>query len=409
MNPLRYLYVSVRALRRHKMRSGLTMLGVIVGVASVIILMGIGAGTRKEVLAEIRSLGSNLLLIQPGSVRTGGAQLGRGSSASLTLEDADAIRNEVPSVVASAPSVFGRAQVIRGNVNWQTTVQGITPDFLVAREWEVEQGQAFSEQEVKAAAKVALLGQTVATKLFGDGPAVGGLIRVAKAPFTVIGVLAPKGQNTQGADQDDKVLIPLSTAKLRVLGDSQQRARSVQYVMVKVGDWSYMETAAEEVRDLLRQRHRLQPGQDDDFTIQNMDEIQRSEEEASGTFVRLLVAVALISLIVGGISIMNIMLVSVTERTREIGIRLAVGARPGDGLGQFLTEAVTLSTLGGLLGMGLGFAVLGLASLIGFPVLIELRAVLLAFGFSAGVGIFFGYYPARRAARLTPIEALRFE
>jgi putative ABC transport system permease protein len=409
VSPLGDLRIALGALGRHRLRAGLTMLGVVVGVASVIVLMGLGAGTRQEVVAEIRSLGANLLLIQPGSVRSGGAELGRGSSASLTVEDAEAIREESPAVVASAPSLFGRAQVVRGNLNWQTTVQGITPDYLVAREWEVEEGQGFSEQDVRAAAKVALLGRTVARALFGDEPPVGGVVRVANAPFTVIGVLARKGDNTQGADQDDKVLVPLSTARIRVLGDAERAARSVQYVMVKVGDWSYMEETAAEVRALLRQRHRLQPGEEDDFTVQNLDELQRSEERASGAFVRLLVAVALISLVVGGISIMNIMLVSVTERTREIGIRLAVGARPADILGQFLTEAVALSTMGGLLGMGLGFAVLGLAALVGFPVLIEARAVALAFGFSAGVGIFFGLYPARRAARLNPVEALRFE
>jgi putative ABC transport system permease protein len=409
VTPLAHLAIAGQALRRHKLRSALTMLGVIVGVASVIVLMGVGAGARQEVLAEIRSLGSNLLLIQPGSARSAGARLGRGSGASLTVDDADAIRDEIPGVVASAPSVYGRAQVIRGNLNWQTTVQGITPDFLVAREWPVAEGREFSDQEVRAAAKVALLGRTVADELFGDAPALGNLIRVADVPFTVVGVLAPKGENTQGTDQDDKILVPLATAQTRVLGDRQQRARAVQYVMVKIGDWSYMQAAAEEVRALLRQRHRLQPGEDDDFTLQNLEEVQRSEEQASGTFVRLLVTVALVSLIVGGISIMNIMLVSVTERTREIGIRLAVGARPSDVLGQFLTEAVTLSTLGGTIGMGLGFAALGLASLVGLPVLIEARAVLLAFGFSVGVGVFFGLYPARRAARLNPIEALRFE
>lgn len=402
------LRVALRAIWTHRLRSALTTLGVIVGVASVIILMGIGAGAQREVLAEIRSLGSNLLLILPGSAEAGGAQLGSGSSDTLTEDDADAIRNEVPYVVASAPSVYGRAQAVRGNVNWQTTVQGITPDFLAAREWEVAEGRALTGQDVRAAAKVALLGRTAAERLFGEATPLGGSIRVGNVPFTIVGVLARKGENSQGADQDDKIMIPLSTAKMRVLGQAL-RARAVQYVMVKVGDWRYMEEATEEVRSLLRQRHRLREGQEDDFTIQNMAEAQRSEEEASGIFVRLLLAVASISLVVGGISIMNIMLVSVTERTREIGLRLAVGARPLDVLVQFLIEAVTLSVVGGAIGIGVGVLVLGLAALLGFPVLVEMSAITLAFGFAAGVGVFFGYYPARRAAALNPIEALRFE
>jgi putative ABC transport system permease protein len=313
-------------------------------------------------------------------------------------------------VEAAAPSVRGTAQVVYGNLNWGTTVQGVTPEYFIAREWGIADGRPITHEDVDGASKVAAIGQTVAQNLFADGDPLNQVIRVKKVPFTVVGVLERKGQNTWGQDQDDIILVPMSTAKRKVIGGSQARAKSVGAISVRVRDAAMMKPAEEEIRDLLRQRHRLQPYQEDDFWLRNLSEVLQSQEAASQVLKMLLAAIASVSLLVGGIGIMNIMLVSVTERTREIGLRMAVGARGRDILTQFLVEAVTLSLIGGAVGVVLGLAgSWAMAYFAEWRVLITPESVMMAFGFAAGVGIFFGFYPARKAAGLNPIEALRYE
>jgi len=402
--------IAVRALRVNKLRSALTMLGIIIGVGAVITMVAVGAGAQQRVAEQIQSLGSNLIVIIAGSRTTGGVRLGSGSQVTITEDDAWAIQREIQLVETAAPSVRGGSQVVYGNLNWATTVQGVTPEYFTARDWEVETGKALGQEDVDGAAKVALVGQTVALNLFGDTDPLGQVIRVKKVPFTVVGVLERKGQNTWGQDQDDVVLIPLSTAKKKVMGVNQANARSVGTITVRVGEATMMKEAEEQIRDLLRQRHRLQPYQDDDFWIRNLAEVLQSQEESSRVLTLLLAAIASVSLLVGGIGIMNIMLVSVTERTREIGLRMAVGARGRDILTQFLVEAVTLSLFGGVIGIVFGFV--GSSAIAYFAewrTLISSEAVVLAFGFAAAVGIFFGFYPARKAAGLNPIDALRYE
>ncbi len=402
--------IALDALWINKLRSSLTILGVIIGVGAVITMIAVGAGAEARVAEQIQSLGSNLIIVLSGSITAGGVRLGSGSQLTMTEEDAAVVRREIASVQVVAPAVRGGGQVVYGNVNWSTVIQGVTPDYLEAREWGLQTGRAFGQEDVDAATKVALLGQTVMQTLFGSADPLGQMIRIRKVPFTVIGVLARKGQSTMGEDQDDVILIPLSTAKRKVLGFSQANARAVGAILVKVRDASAMKDAEEDIRILVRQRHHLQPDQDDDFTIRNLSDILQSQEAASRAFTVLLGAVASISLVVGGIGIMNIMLVSVTERTREIGLRMAVGARRRDILSQFLVEAITVSLVGGCIGIGLGVAG---SYLIGYIALwriqIQPAAILLAFGFAAMVGIFFGFYPARKASRLDPIEAMRYE
>jgi len=405
-----HLRNAVQALRVNRLRSLLTMLGIIIGVAAVISVMAVGAGAQSEVIKEMRTLGANLLLIKPGSAERSGVRLGSGTRPTLTEEDARAIRGDVAWVAVAAPFVYSKTQVVRGNANWSTRVQGITSDFLVAREWDLAAGRAFAPQETEGASKVALLGATVVERLFGAHDPVGQIIRVADVPFTVIGVLGRKGETSTGGDQDDRILIPLSTAKIRVLGSSRMRRRSIDYILVKVTDADRLGEAEREIVSLLRQRHRLLPDEPGDFTVRNLAEMQASREKAAGVLGFWLAAVASVSLLVGGISIMNIMLVSVSERTREIGVRLAVGARPRDIRNQFLVEAVLLSLLGGIVGIALGMgAAILIGALGGVPVLIRLEAIMLASGFAAAVGIFFGFFPASRASRLDPIRALRFE
>jgi len=402
--------IAGRALRVNKLRSALTMLGIIIGVAAVIAMVGVGAGAQARVAEQIQSLGSNLIIVLSGSVTSSGIRLGTGSQLTISEDDATAIAREVPLVQAAAPSVRGTAQVVYGNLNWATSIQGVTPDYFEARDWPVTDGRAITPEDVDGAAKIALVGQTTALNLFGESDPLGQIIRIKKVPFTVVGVLSRKGQNSWGQDQDDVMLIPISTAKKKVLGVSQANPRSVGSISIKVRADEDMIEAEEQIRALLRQRHRLQPFQDDDFWLRNLSEVLQTQEESSRVMTYLLAAIASVSLLVGGIGIMNIMLVSVTERTREIGLRMAVGARRRHILLQFLIEAVTLSLIGGIIGIALG---LGGSRAISYfaewRTLVNPESIVIAFGFAAGIGIFFGFYPARKASRLDPIEALRYE
>ena len=410
MNPLQSARVALRALRVNKLRSALTMLGIIIGVGAVIAMVGVGAGAQARVQEQIQSLGSNLIIVLSGSTTAGGIRMGQGSQLTITEEDSVAIAREIPAVQASAPSMRGSAQVVYGNLNWGTGIQGVTPDYSEVREWGVAAGRFISSEDLDGATKVALLGQTTATNLFGEADPLGQIIRIKKVPFTVIGVLDRKGQNSWGQDQDDVVVIPLTTAKKKVLGVSQANARSVGAISVKIRPGEDMVEAENQMRALLRQRHRLQPYQDDDFTIRNLSEILQTQEESSKVMTYLLAAIASVSLLVGGIGIMNIMLVSVTERTREIGLRMAVGARGKDILLQFLVEAVTLSLIGGVIGIAIGLGgSQAISQFAEWRTQVPAEAILMAFGFAAAVGVFFGFYPARKAARLDPIEALRYE
>jgi putative ABC transport system permease protein len=404
------LRVALKALRVNKLRTALTMLGMIIGVAAVIAMISIGAGAQERVREQLKNLGSNLILVLPGSTTASGVRLGWGAAQTLTEEDARAIALEIEGVVVAAPAVRGTGQVVAGGANWSTQFFGTTNDYLVARDWPLASGRAFEDGEIASAGKVALIGLTTAQQLFGDTDPIDQVIRVRKVPLTVIGVLERKGQNALGQDQDDIILMPVSTARARVLGQAQGRLRRVNSISVKVADGVDMKGVEERMRELLRQRQRVQPGAEDPFTIRNLTELLQAQEAASRVLTLLLGAVASVSLLVGGIGIMNIMLVSVTERTREIGLRMAVGARGTDILKQFLVEAITLSMIGGLLGVGLGLgASVVIAEFANWQVDVTSQAVLLAVGFSAAVGVFFGFYPARKASRLLPIEALRYE
>ena len=402
--------IAVRSLRVNKLRSALTMLGIIIGVSAVIAMVGVGAGAQARVAEQIQSLGSNLIIALSGSATAGGIRLGTGSQLTISEDDANAIAREIPSVQVAASSVRGSAQVVYGNLNWSTVIQGVTPVYFEARDWPVVDGRQISAEDVDGATKVALVGQTTALNLFGEAESVGQIIRIKKVPFTVIGMLDRKGQSSWGQDQDDVILIPISTAKKKVLGTSQANPRAVGSISIKIRAGEDMAEAESQIRALLRQRHRLQPFQDDDFWLRNLSEVLQTQEESSRVMTYLLAAIASVSLLVGGIGIMNIMLVSVTERTREIGLRMAVGARRRHILLQFLIEAVTLSLIGGIVGIAFG---LGGSRAISYfaewRTLVAPGAIVLAFGFAAGIGIFFGFYPARKASRLDPIEALRYE
>ncbi|MBL8543545.1 MAG: ABC transporter permease [Hyphomonadaceae bacterium] len=403
---------AARALRANPMRSALTALGVIIGVASVVAMVALGSGAQAQVERSIASLGSNLLIVVPGSMRGGGgvrAAAGPGAGwDSLTIEDANAIRQQVEGAVVVAPSQRSRAQVIAEGLNWNTQVEGVTPDYLVARDWEIAQGRFFEDSEERQARRIVVLGATVANELFPNVDPVGQTVRINGGAFEVIGVLASKGQSGFGMDQDDIVLAPLTTVKRRISGRNR-RADSVSQISVKAANEGELNRMQQDVETLLRQRHRTREGEDD-FTVQNLSSITQAAAQTTQVFTYLLGGISAVSLLVGGIGIMNIMLVSVTERTREIGLRKALGARQSDILHQFGLEAVTLSVAGGIIGLVLGvLGAWGMTSLFNLPLVVAPQNAAMAIGFSALVGVVFGAYPAWRAAQLDPIEALRRE
>ena len=399
------LKIAGRALRRNTLRTLLTMLGIIIGVGAVIAMVSIGNGAKAQVEAQIATLGQNVLLVLDGAHNRGGVHMGSGSASALTKEDFDAIRREISSVSGATPEVRSFAQLAAANQNTYTQVLGVGADYVNIRSWPVKSGANFTEQDVRRNAKVCLIGQTTATTLFGDADPVGQIVRVKNAPFTVVGLLSSKGMSMMGSDQDDVLLVPYTSAMVRLSAATTFRSLSIQAASA-----SAVTHVQDQITDLLRQRHRIGPGKDDDFIVRSQQEITEMATATSKIMTLLLGAIASVSLVVGGIGIMNIMLVSVTERTREIGIRLAVGARGRDILLQFLIEAVTLSVLGGLIGIVLGIAGSRLLSTqMGWVTLISTSSIINAFFFSAAIGIFFGFYPARKAARLDPIDALRYE
>lgn len=400
--------ISIRSLRANKMRSFLTMLGIIIGVGAVIAMLAVGTGAKNRIAAQISSIGSNLIMILPGATTAGGVRMGAGTQPTLSMGDAEAIRRECPSVQYVAPVLNGIAQVIYGTMNWSTGIIGTTPEMLSIRDWVLEAGRNFSEDDVRGATKVCILGQTVKENLFGDANPVGHVIRIKNVPFTVIGLLDRKGQSPTGQDQDDVIYIPVTTAQKKIFGTTFPGM--VRIIMVKAKEADVMDSAEREITDLLRQRHRIGPRQENDFTVRNLTQIMQVQEQSTAVMTILLGAIASVSLIVGGIGIMNIMLVSVTERTREIGIRMAVGAKTWDIRLQFIIEALILSLSGGMIGIIAGVISSRLISeFAGWPVTVSVFAIILSFSFSGIVGIFFGYYPAHKASLLDPIEALRYE
>ncbi len=405
MRFLEILRIAIDSLLRHKMRALLTMLGIIIGVGAVIAMVGIGKGAQTAVEAQIASLGSNVLIVFPGATSQGGVRASAGSAQTLTEGDIDAIRDQCSAVAAITPTTRVNRQVIAGNQNWSTTIQGGNTEFFKIRDWQIESGEPFTEQDVRGATKVCVIGQTVVKNLFPDEDPVGKVIRIQKLPFTVVGTLAAKGQNAMGSDQDDIIIAPFPTVQRKLQGID-----FVGAILMSAVTKQAIPEAQEQVTELLRVRHKLAEWQDNDFTIRNQSDIASAATATSSIMTMLLVSIAFVSLVVGGIGIMNIMLVSVQERTREIGIRMSIGARRSDILQQFLLEAVMLSFVGGIMGVLLGLLSSKLISqFAGWPVLVSVSAVLLAFVISGAVGIFFGFYPARKAAGLSPIEALRYE
>jgi len=404
------VHVAFTALKTNRVRSALTMLGIVIGVAAVIATVAVGTGASRRVQSQIASIGSNMVIVIPGSLTSSGLQLGTGSATTLTRSDARELSAQCPDISDAAPAVRGAASVVYEGSNWGTTVLGTTPEYLKIRDISVAKGEPFNQQDIEKASKVALLGPTVVQKLYGSADPVGTIIRIKQVPFVVQGVLTPKGQSAGGQDQDDIVLLPITSTKQKVLGFKSANADAVDAILMQAVASDRIDAAQEEARLLLRQRHHLLPNEDDDFSMRNLEEIFKAQATSSRVMSLMLAAVASVSLIVGGIGIMNIMLVSVRERTKEIGLRQAVGAKTRDILTQFLVEATTLSICGGVVGIVIGIvSSIVISRVAGWQTVVSPSAIVLAVTFSALVGIGFGFYPARKAAYLDPIEALRFE
>ncbi len=402
------LRIAFRALKVNKMRSALTMLGIIIGVGAVIAMLAVGTGASKRIAEQISSIGSNLIMILPGATTAGGVRMGSGTQPTLTLGDAEAIQNECPAVSEVAPIVNGIAQVVHGSQNWSTGVIGTTPGMLAVRDWPLDTGRLFAQKDVRNATKICLLGRTVVDNLFGDVDPIGQIVRIQKVPFTVIGVLSVKGQSPQGQDQDDAIYVPVTTAQKKLFGTTFPG--TVRRIMVKAKSTEDLAVAEKQTNELLRQRHHIGPKQENDFTVRNLTSIMQTAEQSTKVMTLLLGAIASVSLLVGGIGIMNIMLVSVTERTREIGIRMAIGAKTWDIRLQFIIEALTLSLIGGVAGIIIGISSSKIISMLaGWTTIVSPLSIFLAFSFSGLVGIFFGFYPAYKASLLSPIDALRYE
>ena len=399
------LKLASQSILKNKMRTLLTMLGIVIGVGAVIIMVAIGNGAQTRIQEQINSLGTNVIMVMPGSSQQGGASQGAGTFNRLTVEDAEKLKREGSTLAAVSPVIMTRTQVIGGSGNWRTMVNGVSTDFLTIRDWSVASGSLFSDNDVRSMRKVVVLGNTVAANLFSGSDPVGAQIQIGHVPFQVVGVLAKKGQTASGNDQDDVILVPYTTAQARLSGNIR-----LGQILASAYSPSDIPAAQDEMRGIMREAHKLSDGNDDDFTIRNQTELAEAASSTTAVMTWLLAAIASVSLVVGGIGIMNIMLVSVTERTREIGIRMAIGARGSDVLTQFLVESIVMSVAGGIVGLAVGFggaALLG--HITGWSTATPPVAVLIAVGFSAAVGVFFGYYPARKASALNPIEALRYE
>lgn len=404
---LAMLFEAWRAMGANRLRTFLTMLGMVIGVGAVIVMSAIGAGTQAKVKESIASMGSNLLIVLAGSMTSGGVRLGSGGVQTLTISDASAME-ELESILATAPTSSGSAQLIYQSANWSTQVTGTTPSYFQVRDWEIESGYPFMDSDVRGATRVVVLGKTIAQNLFGDEDPVGKTIRIKNSPYLVVGILAKKGQSLDGRDQDDTAIVPITTAQTKLFGS--QFKGSVRFIMVEAASESVMDKAEEEIAQLLRQRHKLRENAEDDFTIRNLTALANTAAETTKAMSLMLAAIASISLLVGGVGIMNIMLVSVTERTREIGIRIAIGAKQRHILVQFLLEALMISIIGCLIGVcvGVGGALL-VQKFFSISVAITQSSIMISFLVATGVGVFFGFYPARKAANLEPIEALRYQ